>query len=277
MKRTERHHLKANPVAEVVARIREGLWARRPAAVTGVIIVLVTLVVAGGFFGWQQWRARGVSEVLAEALTIGQAPIIVPPPPESAGDEAATTDEAGQVDAEQTGTEVVAEATPFVQPPGSYPSETARLEAVVPRLLAVADAYPSFESVITARYQAATGLAALGRMVEAQAQYQAVMAAAGDEIYGRMARLGLAEAHLVTGDYAAAIVLLKEETTTTDSMVPIDAVLMRLGRAHRLAGQNREAIAAFTRIVLEFPGSQYYPDAQEQAEALRMMDAVSGE
>ena len=92
-----------------------------------------------------------------------------------------------------------------------------------------------------------------------------------------MARLGLAEAHLSTGDYDAAIVLLKGETNPADSMVPIDAVLMRLGRAHRLAGQNKEAIEAFTRLVQEFPGSQYYPDAQEQAESLRIIDPVSGD
>ena len=277
MNRNERHHLKANPVAEIVARIQEGLWAGRVAALIGGIIVLVILAAVGGFFGWQQWQARGVSEILAEALSIGQAPIIVPPAQESSGNEGTTTDEMGQVDAEQAGSEVVAEVKAFVQPPGSYPSEIARLEAVVPRLLAVADAYPSFESGITARYQAATGLAALGRMVEAKVNYQSVMTMAGDDIYGQMARLGLAEAHLATGDYDAAIVLLKGETNTADSMVPIDAVLMRLGRAHRLAGQNKEAIEAFTRLVQEFPGSQYYPDAQEQAESLRIIDPISGD
>jgi predicted negative regulator of RcsB-dependent stress response len=277
MKRNERQHLKANPVAEIVARIQKGLWAGRQAALIGGIILLVTLVALGGFLGWQKWQVRGVSEVLAEAMSIGQAPIIVPPPQESSGDDATTTDEVGQVDEEQAGTKVVTEVAPFAQPLGSYPSEAARLEAVVPRLLAVADAYPSFESGITARYQAATGLAALGRMIDAKVHYQSVMTLAGDQIYGRMARLGLAEAHIVTGDYDAAIVLLKGETNTADSMVPIDAVLMRLGRAHRLAGQNKEAIETFTRLVQEFPGSQYYPDAQEQAASLRIIDTVSGD
>ena len=48
----------------------------------------------------------------------------------------------------------------------------------------------------------------------------------------------------------------------------VDAVLMRLGRAHELAGQDADALAAFTRVVEEFPFSVYSSEARRKADAL---------
>ena len=84
-----------------------------------------------------------------------------------------------------------------------------------------------------------------------------------------MARLGLAESQLLTGEYEEAISLLEGETGTTDSRVPVDAILMRLGRAYRLAGQDSDALAAYTRVLEEFPLSLYLSDARREAETLR--------
>ena len=47
--------------------------------------------------------------------------------------------------------------------------------------------------------------------------------------------------------------------------------LMRLGRAYVLAGQSDEALAAFTRVVEEFPVSVYYTNAQQEVETLRLV------
>jgi outer membrane protein assembly factor BamD (BamD/ComL family) len=50
--------------------------------------------------------------------------------------------------------------------------------------------------------------------------------------------------------------------------MPIDAVLMELGRAYLKAGKKNEAAHAFTRVVDEFPMSLYAADARrEMAEA----------
>jgi outer membrane protein assembly factor BamD (BamD/ComL family) len=112
-------------------------------------------------------------------------------------------------------------------------------------------------------------LAILGRTEEAATQYQRVLDASGDDIYGEMARLGLAEAHLTAGRYSDAISLLEGRTGSLESSTPVDAVLMRLGRAYQLAGQSEDALAAFTRVVEEFPVSVYYTNAKQEVEALR--------
>ena len=266
MKRAERHHLKENPVALLVTQVQEAFRERGSSVVIGAGAVLTVVLGVGGYMGWQQLQSSRAGRLLAEAMAVAAAPV-VPPPARAAEEAEAEGDDA---------TSAPAEPTPFVQPPGSYPSEIARLEAAVPRLLAAADAYPSSLSGITARYQAAAGLVALGRTDEAAEQYQQVISVAGDWIYGRMATLGLAETRLLAGDYEAAIALLEGETAVVGSDVPVDAVLMRLGRAYRLAGRPGDALAAFTRVVEEFPGSLYFLDAQREAETLRSGATVSG-
>ena len=248
MRRSERHHLKENPVAEFLTDIAEGIRGRRQTALYGIAAVAVALVTAGGFIGWQQYQQAQAGDLLAQAMAVVQAPVVAP-------------------------VESAPEPEPWVQPPGSYRSHAAKLEDAVPKLLAVADGFPSTASGISARYQAAAALAVLDRTAEAAEQYERVVADAGDGIYARMATLGLAEVRILSGDYRGAIALLEGETAVVASDLPVDAVLMRLGHAYRLAGQNGDALAAYTRVVEEFPGSLYFPDAQREAASLRSAGA----
>ena len=248
MRREERHHLKENPLAVLVAQAQDTL--RVGGRTLGVIAVVVVagLLVIGGYFLWQQQQSDRAGDLLANAMAVRNAEV-VPPLVESG--EGNATDRSWE------------------QPPNSFPSEEARLEAALPKLLAAADAYPSTPKGITARFQAATALVALGRLEEADAQYLQVIDLDGGQLYGPMARLGLAESHLLTGEYEQAISLLEGETGTTDSRVPIDAILMRLGRAYQLAGQDSDALAAYTRVLEEFPLSLYLSDARREVETLR--------
>ena len=56
-------------------------------------------------------------------------------------------------------------------PPNTFPTERAKLEAVLPKFLAAADAYPDTMAGIAARYHAAATLAALGRRADAKQRY----------------------------------------------------------------------------------------------------------
>ena len=238
MKRTERHHLKADPLAAglgpILEAVRGGRWTAVAAIAGGV------LVVGASALGWQQWRTSRASELLASAMAIVDAPVVSA----AAGESTAGA------------------------PAGAYPSEAAKLETAVPRLIEAADAYPGLPQGIAARYQAAVALGALGRTTEAGEQYQRLIELADDGIYGRMARLGRAEAHLQTGDYAAAITLLETESRVADAEFPVDAVLMRLGQSHRLADQPAQAMLAFQRLVDEFPASGYRFDAERELDTL---------
>lgn len=237
MKRAERHHLKENPLATWLADLRISAWTTRR-SLTGIAIVLAVAIVAAGAFVWQQWRSARASELFAAAMAIVEAPV---EPAGTAGDGAPTP---------------------------RYPTETAKLETAVPRLLEAADAYPRLPQGIAARYQAAVVLATLGRMEEAGTQYEQVIGLAGGGIYSRMARLGRAETHLHAGEYPQAIAMLEEETAAAGTDLPLDGVLMRLGEAYRLAGRLADAVTAFQRLVDEFPVSGYRFDAERELDML---------
>ena len=153
MKRSERHHLKDNPLATFVSELTETDWVNTR-SVTGAALVVGALVIAGAVFGWQQYRSSQASALLATAMAIVDAPVI-------------SQDATGET--AEGGLPATAE----------FPSVAAKLETAVPRLLEAADAYPSLSPGIAARYQAAAALGTLGRSDEADAQYQRVIELAG--------------------------------------------------------------------------------------------------
>ncbi len=223
MRREERRHLKENPLAGALLRLRDAVRGAGRIVAAAAAVAVVGSLAAGGYVWRTQQRTDRAGELLAEALAAA----------ESDGEAA----------------------------------EAAQLEAV-DRLLAVADAYPNLQPGVTARYEAAAALAGLGRLEEAADQYRQVIDAAGGRFHGRMAVLGLAETHVLRSDYAAAVALLKAEADAAEPDLPVDAVLMRLGRAYELAGQDGDARAAFTRVVEEFPFSVYSSEARRKADAL---------
>jgi TolA-binding protein len=157
-----------------------------------------------------------------------------------------------------------------VQQPGTFRTERDRLDAALPRLMEAADKYPNTDAGLTARFRAAGVLAALGRNSEAEQRYQEVVMKAGPtSIYGRTARLGLANAQLAQGKNDAAVATLKALSTDSDSQLPLDGVLMQLGRACMQAGKRDDATRAFTRVVDEFPQSLYASEAKEKILTLK--------
>jgi predicted negative regulator of RcsB-dependent stress response len=81
-----------------------------------------------------------------------------------------------------------------------------------------------------ARYRQAATFMALGTPKSAAETYQQVISAGGDSLYAQMAKLGLAEAQAQTGEYDAAINTFRELSQHKDGQLPVDGLLMRLGR-----------------------------------------------
>jgi predicted negative regulator of RcsB-dependent stress response len=241
MKSTERHRLKENEFARTVARARELIDTRRRDMTAIAIVLVAAILLAGGYGWWRHARDSKANTVLAAALAVAEAPVVAPTPP--------------------------APGSPIpVQQPGTFQTEQAKLEAALPKFLEVADKYPNTDAGITARYRAAGILASLGRLAEAEQRFQEVIDKAGSRIYGRTARLGLAEVQIAEGKYDNAIKILQELSTDSKSEIPVDAVLMELGRAYMKAGKKNEAAHAFTRVVNEFPLSLYVTDARREME-----------
>jgi TolA-binding protein len=245
MKSTERHKLKENEFAHTMARTREMYEQRRHEVTMVVVAVVAVVVLVGGYLTWSNWRDGKAQALLASALVVAEAPVYTPPPP--------------------------APGSPApVQPPGTFRTDRERLEAAVPRLQAAADAYPSSDPGLTARFRLAASLAELGRFSEAEQRYQEVLQKAGSSsIYRQTAKLGLGEVQLAQGKGDAAMTTFKELSTDSNTQLPVDGVLMQLGRAAEAAGKKDEATRAFTRVVDEFPQSLYATEAREKIAELK--------
>ena len=245
MKRSQRHHLKQNALAAKIASSQKALEGRRrEISILGAFAILL-IVGSGIYIGYQRSEQAKGTDLLAEALTTATAPVIPPPPPSDPSDPNS-----------------IPPAAAFQ--PGSFTSQDRRAEAALVKFMLTAQTYPDNQAGITASYHAASILADLGRRDEAELQYQRVVDAAGESIYGRMARLGLAESKMYLGKVEAAIKLFEEEVSSTDSQLPLDGLLMQLGRAYLLANRSMEAKESFARIVDEFPESSYGLVAQAE-------------
>jgi TolA-binding protein len=150
-----------------------------------------------------------------------------------------------------------------------FPTERERTQAAVTKFKVAADAYPSTDAGIHARYQEAATQLTLGNTAAATAAYQQVIDKAGDSFYGQMARLGLAEAQARAGQYDQAINTFKEMAQRKDGPLPVDGILMQLAKTYLEAGKRADAQQTFNRIVEEYPESPFNGDAKRELDALK--------
>ena len=247
MKTTERHHLKDNELANALGQAQSwaGTNASTIAAIAGAIVVIAVGVL--GYMAYKNSTDNKASLMLAEAMVIEEARVMAPAPPTG------TTNDPNAIGG---------------QLPGTYPTEKAKLEAALPKFQAAADAYPSSQTGITARYHIAKNLVALGRFDEAIKQYDQVIAS-GSPLLARSARLGKAEAHLRAAQYDPAIATFKQIVDQKDPSLPAEAVLMELARAYKLAGKNDDARKTLTQVVEQHAESQYASEARAELERLK--------
>src|SRR5438445_5550095 len=163
MKRTERHHLKQNELQIFARQARDTIEARRRETTVIVALAAVVGALAVGYFGWREHVQTVAHGLLAQAMIVQDARIGPPPAP----------------------------GTPAA---GLYfPTERERAQAALTKFKIAADAYPSTDAGIYARYQQGATSLSLGDPSGASNAYQQVIDKVGDGFYGQMAKLGLAE------------------------------------------------------------------------------------
>jgi len=251
MRTSERHHLKDNELALALQQANE--WAttnQRSITMTlGAIVVIGGAI--GGYILWRNSVDDKAQSLLAQAMVVESARVVPPAPapvPATNG-----TPSAPAVS---------------LQPPGTYPTERAKLEAALPKFMTAAESYPSTEAGRIARYQAGAVLVGLGRYDEAVAQYDRVIAE-GSGLLPQMGRLGKAEAQLRGTKYDAAIASFKELSERTDLTVPKAALLMELARAYKLAGKNDDAKKTLNQIVEQHGDSPFAAEARQELDKLQ--------
>jgi TolA-binding protein len=239
MKRTERQHLKDNELTRLALSARQMLDEQK-----GLLTALVVAIalVAVGAIGYYAWRTRVQSRayaLLTEATAVDDTPV-GPPTDPTAADKGSR-----------------------------FPTEQAKAEAAAAKYKTVADSYPSTDAGLFARYREGATLMTLNKPAEAAVAFQDVMGRDASGVYGRMAKLGLAEAQVRSGQFDQAIAAYKELADRQDDALPLDGVLMQLGRTYLSAGKPMEAQQTFNRIVMEFPESQFSAEARQQLESLK--------
>jgi len=239
MKRNERHHLKENELVQLASRTREVIDARQREVGAVAIAVILVAVAAIGYYAWRSRVEGRAGSMLADAVILSEARVGPPPAP----------------------------GTPATGP--SFPTEREKYEATAAKFKAVADEYPSSDSGVFARYREGSTQMALGNTKEAAAAYQQVIDRAGSGLYGQMARLGLAEVQAREGQYDSAISTYKGLADNKDGPLPVDGILMQLGRTYLEAGKATEAQQTFNRVVDAFPESPFIGEARKELEAAK--------
>jgi predicted negative regulator of RcsB-dependent stress response len=231
MKTSERRHLKENELAQALADFRDRAGGYSRQFMLLLVGVLLVAGVAAGYVIWRQQRNEKAAALLAEARSVADAPIAAP------------------------AADPKTPAAPV--PANSFPTEAARNQAALARFQSAAAAYPS------------TGAGIAGKLAEAEKEFQEVVRRDGTGLYGRMAKLGIAEVQLRTSRFDPAIQTLQELSRRSDTDLPVDGILMQLGDAYRRAGRLPEAVGAYTRIIEEFPASPYVTDARAEVDRLK--------
>jgi predicted negative regulator of RcsB-dependent stress response len=240
MKRTERHHLKENELANLAASAKETLEGRGQQLTMLIVAVIAIVALLGGYYWWSGRSSARADALLAEAMKLDDAQIGPPAAPGTPG--------AGGL---------------------RFTTERERHQTALTKFKIVADEYPGTPAGIFARYREAATFMALGSVESAGKSFQMVIDQDSNGMYGRMAKLGLAEVQAQTGQYDPAIATFKEISQQKDGPLPVDGVLMRLGRTYVDAGKRTEAEQTFNQLLTEFPESPFADDARRQLETLK--------
>jgi TolA-binding protein len=236
MKRAERHHLKENELHTLARDVRDQFEGRQREAMLGLAAVGVVVILAIAFFAWRERQQTQAATLLAGAVAVKDARI---------------------------------------GPPGTaeqglrFNNERERAQASLTKFKTAADAYPSTDAGLYARLEEAATYMTLGNPAQAAASFQQVIDKGGNSIYGQSARLGLAGAQAAQGQYDQAINAFKELAQRKDGPLPVDGILMQLGRTYLDAGKRADAQQTFNRLVEEFPESPFSGDARRELEQLK--------
>ena len=245
MKTAERHRLKDNEVAEGLAFATDYWEGNQKTILQALGVVVVVALVAGAWWLYRHNQLENASALYADARITATAPVAPAPTAATPGQPAP------------------------VVPKDAFPNEAARRDAALKKFEAAAAAYPSTGPGLAARLQAASLLGEAGKLADAQKQLEEIVRLDGNGLYGRMAKLGIATMQIDAGQTAPAITALEALSQRTDLEIPVDGVLMQLGRAYDKAGKSADAIRIYTRIGNDFPESPYASDARAEAERIK--------
>jgi tetratricopeptide (TPR) repeat protein len=158
----------------------------------------------------------------------------------------------------------------FEPPPGPvFASATEKHRKAAAEFDEVARKYGSLDAGRRARYYAALSRIELGEYDAAEKSLGEIAAQRDrDALEASLARLALADLHRRRGQLDKAIEDYRRLIDDSSFVLPRDHVLLELASTLEAAKRPAEAGAAYRRIVEEFPGSVYAPQARRRADYL---------
>jgi len=206
-----------------------------------VRVTLLALAVVGlaavGYGSYRSHRQASAEKAFDEALTVFHSPV------------------AGQPDAALTGGTV-------------YATAAEKNQKAAAAFADIAKSYGGSATGRRARYYAALANLELGKTAEAEAELKDLSSGGDDALVRGLARLALADLHRSNGRWDPAIEGYRKILDDTGSAVPRDHALMRLASTFEDAQRAPDALAAYLRLIEEFPSSVYVSDARRRREYL---------
>ncbi len=239
MKKEERHQIKRDELATVLERAERFVESnvRQVLVIAGTILLLVVTVL--GVRSWSAGREARGAALLGEIIRTYRSPVA-------------------------TSLEALQDA-----PPGTTAFTTAaeRDEKVLQQSDELLANCARTKAAPKARYYRGMALAALGRVDEAIAVFDAFLKHDPGDFVAPIVQLQLARLRETRGEAAEALPLYQALAGQTGAFPPEEG-LMGAARCHESLGQKEEALKAYRRIVGEFPDSEYVPEARRKVDEL---------
>jgi len=208
----------------------------RPDVVKAVLAALGLVVVLGGLYYGQRYRAAQAESAFARATEVFHA---------DSGPLA--TGGSGEI----------------------FKTDQEKFEKAKLLFDGVASSYSSFPAGKRARYYSALCLLELGRTKEAEEALKEVAARRDpDALEPAMAKLRLADLLLQDGRSKDAVVFYKALVADPASGLPEDRLIYGMAASLEAAGERLEARRAYTDLINRHPQSPYVPDARQKVDAL---------
>jgi tetratricopeptide (TPR) repeat protein len=148
--------------------------------------------------------------------------------------------------------------------PNSYPTEQAKLEAVVSQMDSILQTYPRSKSGRLALYYRGVTLQQLGRTDDALKTLGDFVDSNPDSYAAPMARAAMAHAYESKGEADKALAIYDQLARADTSHYPPQAALADKARCLEGLGKKDEARLVYDRIVKEYPDDDFARDAQEK-------------
>lgn len=240
MKKEERHQIKRDDLATVLERaLIYGEDHLRP-----IIMIAAVLVIAliGGLLlrNWMQSRAAQASLLVSDMMQTYSLPIV-----ESMED--------------------LAQAPAGLE---NFTSSEERDRKVVEQADAILSRFSSADTVPKALYYKGMSLANLGRFDEAVDALDRVVRDYPRDFLAPLARYQMARVREAEGNAREALTYFQALAVDPGGTLAPEEGILGIARCQEALGDREEALRAYQRILIEFPDSDYLPEARAKVDEL---------